>query len=398
MSRPDDELGVLGRARPLFEADIARRSDELDERVRAGSFLVVGGAGSIGQALVRELFSRNPHRLHVVDPSENNLVELVRDIRSSLGYGPGDFQTLPLDARSRSFDAFLASEAPYDYVLDLAALKHVRSERDSFTLMRMLEVNVLLAADLRRHAEQMGARCFVVSSDKAVRPASAMGASKALMEHVLFDSLRPVPASSTRFANVAFSDGSLLHGWRRRLEKRQPLSAPEDVRRYFITEREAGRLCLLALLAVEDGDILVPHAPEELRLGAFPDIARAFLAAAGYEAVACDSEEEARSSVEALAAEGRWPCWFFPSDTSGEKPYEEFVGPEERAEVAGFEDCAVVRRTDTAERPDVQAALEALEAVSARGRWTREELLEILEQAVPAFRHRETHRHLDGRM
>ena len=237
----DEILTLVGRERDLLTADLVEHAADLDAAVRAGRFLVIGGAGSIGQAVVKELFARGPRSLHVVDLSENNLVELVRDIRSSFGYMEGDFRTFAVDAGSPIFESLFHSMGPYDYVLNLSALKHVRSEKDPFTLMRMIEVNVLNVDECLRMASAAGvAKYFAVSSDKAANPANMMGASKRVMEMVLVASGADLPISTARFANVAFSDGSLLHGFGRRLTKRQPLSAPNDVRRYFVSARESG--------------------------------------------------------------------------------------------------------------------------------------------------------------
>ena len=250
---------IIGREYNLFSADLARVEPTLQALVSGGSFLVIGGAGSIGQAVAREIFRRRPRRLHVIDVSENNLVELVRDIRSSLGYIDGDFRTLPLDCGGEEMASFLAAEPPYDYVLNLSALKHVRSEKDPFTLMRMIQVNVLNTEKLLRYAADRRVRkYFGVSTDKAVNPVNAMGATKSVMELCMMRASHDVPISTARFANVAFSDGSLLHGFTQRVAKRQPLSAPRDVRRYFITPEESGQLCLLSCLLGENRDVLFP--------------------------------------------------------------------------------------------------------------------------------------------
>src|SRR6185295_17141292 len=275
-------LPILGRKRLLIQPDVAQAGTALADAVAAGSFLVIGGAGSIGHEVVREIFARKPRRLHVVDLSENNLVEVVRDLRSSIGYIAGDFKTLPLDCGSPEFAAFLKDQEPYDYVLNLSALKHVRSEKDPYSLMRMIRVNILNTESTVAYAARAKSRkYFAVSTDKAVNPANAMGATKRVMELCLLRASREVPVSTARFANVAFSDGSLLHGFQQRLAKRQPLAAPRDVQRYFMTSEEAGRLCLMSCLLGANRELFFPKPGKELALTGFPGIAERFLKSQG---------------------------------------------------------------------------------------------------------------------
>jgi len=239
-------LSLLQRTQPLLEFDLKLHKTYLQEQVEHASFLVLGGAGSIGQAVTKEIFKRSPKKLHVVDISENNLVELVRDIRSSYGYIKGDFKTFALDIGSKVYDAFIEKDGQYDYVLNLSALKHVRSEKDPFTLMRMIEVNILNTLKTCLQSQAKGVKkYFCVSTDKAANPVNMMGASKRIMELFLMREANQLPISTARFANVAFSDGSLLHGFQNRIIKKQPIAAPDDVKRYFITQEEAGQLCLI---------------------------------------------------------------------------------------------------------------------------------------------------------
>jgi FlaA1/EpsC-like NDP-sugar epimerase len=340
-----ENLSLLGGEQPLFDTDVAAHEAELARRVGASRFLVIGGAGSIGQAVTREIFKRRPKALHVVDISENNMVELVRDIRSTLGYIEGDFRTFAIDCGSRSFDALLAAGPGYDYVLNLSALKHVRSEEDPFTLMRMIEVNILNTIKTVAQAREGGAKYFCLFTDKAANPVNMMGASKRIMEMFLMRESELLPISTARFANVAFSDGSLLHGFRQRLAKRQPISAPNDVRRYFVTPQESGELCLMSCLLGDNRDIFFPKLSDALHLTRFSDIAVRFLQASGYEAVPCDSEDEARERVSELIPQGRWPCYFFASDTTGEKDFEEFFTEQDSLVMDRFENLGVIRNT-----------------------------------------------------
>lgn len=392
-------LDLLGRRHPLFDRDLDEWGRELDEGVRAGSFLVLGGAGSIGRAVVKELFRRRPRRLHVVDVSENNLVELVRDVRSSLGYIEGDFRTLALDGAGSELRSFIRSGPSYDYVLNLAAMKHVRSERDPFTLMRMIHTNVLMTSSTLDLAIECGShRYFAVSTDKAVNPANAMGASKRAMELCLSARGDEITVSSARFANVAFSDGSLLHGFTQRLAKRQPLSAPEDVLRYFITDREGATLCLMACLLGGSRECFFPAPQGDLEATSFRAIAERYLRARGLHAVPCASEEEARRRVEKLAARGEWPCYFFSSDTTGEKPLEEFRGPHETVDLGRFREIGVVSWPPTRDRSDLDRFLARVQELRGTGNWDRGDLLDALRELVPEFAHQETGKFLDSRM
>ena len=392
-------LSLLGRERRLFERDLEQAEPEIGARIAAGSFLVIGGAGSIGQAVVKELFRRRPQRLHVVDLNENGLVELVRDIRSSLGYIEGEFQTLPLDCGGPEFAAFLDETPPFDYILNLSALKHVRSEKDPYTLMRMLRTNVLNTESTLDYAAGCGAqRYFAVSSDKAANPANAMGATKRVMELCLMRASRRVEVSSARFANVAFSNGSLLQGFIHRLAKRQPLAAPQDVRRYFITAEESATLCLLSCLVGGNRETLFPDVGPSFVPVSFRVMAERFLEARGYQAHPCADEGEARDRVEELAATGRWPCYFFHSDTTGEKEVEEFYTTGERVDTDRFREIGVVHWDSAEQAAALDDFLALLDTATRRGRWTREEILGGLKSLLPEFRHLETGRFLDQRM
>src|SRR5690606_5264987 len=304
----------------------------------------IGGAGSIGQAVTREIFKRKPRVLHVVDISENNMVELVRDIRSTLGYIEGDFRTYAIDCGSREFAALMASGQEYDYVLNLSALKHVRSEKDPFTLMRMVEVNVLNTVSTIAQARAAGARkYFCVSTDKAANPVNMMGASKRIMEMFLMRKSEQIKISTARFANVAFSDGSLLHGFDQRIKKQQPIVAPNDIKRYFVIPKESGELCLMSCIFGENRDIFFPKLSENLHLISFADIAVKYLENLGYKPHLCETEDNARFLIKTLPQQGKWPCLFTPSDTTGEKDFEEFFTDNETLDMDSFENLGVIK-------------------------------------------------------
>ncbi|AGA32467.1 UDP-N-acetylglucosamine 4,6-dehydratase [Thioalkalivibrio nitratireducens DSM 14787] len=392
-------LDLIGRSEPLFDADVSRFEAELSERVQGGRFLVIGGAGSIGQAVAREIFRRRPKVLHVVDISENNMVELVRDIRSTLGYIDGDFRTFAIDCGSVEFDALMRWSGGYDYILNLSALKHVRSEKDPFTLMRMVDVNILNTNRTLEFARAQGSRkYFCVSTDKAANPVNMMGASKRIMEMFLMRASLELPISTARFANVAFSDGSLLHGFNQRFAKRQPISAPRDVRRYFVTPRESGELCLMSCLLGENRDIFFPKLSEKLHLITFSEIAVRYLAALGFEAHVCATEDEARVRADELIAAKRWPCYFFDSDTTGEKDFEEFFTDNEVLDMERFESIGVIRNEPVFDPARLERFVARIAELKAGGVWDKLDLVALFHEMIPGFAHKETGKYLDSRM
>ncbi len=392
-------LNLIGREKELFTADLDAHEEELSETVRTSSFLVLGGAGSIGQALVKEIFKRNPFRLHVVDISENNLVELVRDIRSSFGYIPGDFRTFALDIGSLEYDALFKSGGQYDYILNLSALKHVRSEKDPYTLMRMVDVNVFNTDKTLQQAVDAGVKkYFCVSTDKAANPANMMGASKRIMEMFLMRRSLQIDISTARFANVAFSDGSLLHGFNQRLQKRQPIVAPNDVRRYFVTPKESGELCLMSCIFGDNRDIFFPKLSEDLHLISFADIAVKYLEEKGFEPVLCIDEDEARELANTLPEQGKWPCLFSSSDTTGEKDFEEFYTENEVLDMERFLNLGIIKN-EAAFDGNLLGEFEIRIAELKRDlAWSKEDLVELFFKMIPDFCHKETGKYLDSKM
>jgi UDP-N-acetylglucosamine 4,6-dehydratase len=394
-----DILSLIGREKELFTADILSHELELSAQVASSRFLVLGGAGSIGQAVVKEIFKRGPMKLHVVDISENNMVELVRDIRSSFGYIDGDFRTFALDIGSVEFDAFIQADGHYDYVLNLSALKHVRSEKDPFTLMRMVDVNILNTDKTAKQAASLGAKkYFCVSTDKAANPVNMMGASKRIMEMFLMRRSLDIPISTARFANVAFSDGSLLHGFNERIRKRQPIVAPKDVRRYFVTPQESGELCLMSCIFGENRDIFFPKLSEALHLISFAEIAVKYLEQLGYEPHLCETEDEARALAPTLPEQGRWACLFSSSDTTGEKDFEEFFTDQETLDMERFEHLGVIKNEATFDRAKLEAFSEMIAGMKARKSWGKQEIVDLFLRINPDFDHKETGKYLDGKM
>jgi len=395
----DTFLHLIGREKKLFSQDVSGYEAQLVSSIAASTFLVIGGAGSIGQAVTKEIFKRNPKKLHVVDISENNMVELVRDIRSSFGYIDGDFQTFALDIGSVEYDAFIRNDGNYDYVLNLSALKHVRSEKDPFTLMRMIDVNIFNTdKTLQQSIENGTKKYFCVSTDKAANPVNMMGASKRIMEMFVNRKSQEIKVSMARFANVAFSDGSLLHGFNQRIEKRQPIVAPNDIKRYFVTPQESGELCLMSCIFGENRDIFFPKLSEALHLISFADIAVKYLETKGYEPYLCKDEDEARELANTLPQQGKWPCLFTSSDTTGEKDFEEFFTDNETLEMNRFENLGVIKNEANFNDALLNEFEESISGFREKKEWSKEQIITLFFKMIPDFGHKETGKYLDGKM
>jgi FlaA1/EpsC-like NDP-sugar epimerase len=389
------------RTRSLFHEDLAAARGVIDDRVAGARVMVVGGAGSIGSATTRLLLRHRPAALDIVDQDENGLAELIRDLRGQPDDLPAvDLRLLPLDYGGGAMRRLLAEAPPYDLVLNFAALKHVRSEKDVYSLLQMLDTNLVrhrrFLDGLAAHGH--GVRYFAVSTDKAANPVSLMGASKRLMEDLIFARRAPADAvtTSARFANVAFSNGSLLQSFLVRLARRQPLAVPRDTLRYFISQREAGELCLIAATAVPDGHVAFPHLDPAAELQSLDGIATRVLGHFGLAPERYDDEAAARRDVERLARAGKWPLLLTPRDTSGEKAYEEFLGDGETAADLGMARVRALRHR-LRDEGEILEAIAALVDDPARAAG-KAELVALIGRAVPGFRHVETGRHLDERL
>ena len=405
---PLEELSTLatGRTAPLFAPDLERRTEDIRDHLAGKRVLVIGGAGSIGAATIRAMATFQPRTAHVVDTDENGLAELVRDLRSGRDTPlPADFRLLPLDFGSSIMRRFLAEQAPYDYVLNFAAIKHVRSEKDLYCLLQMLATNVLKPARLLRWLAERGGTTsyFCVSTDKAANPTSLMGASKRLMEHAAFSGEAATGfaarVASARFANVAFSNGSLLQSFLQRLEKRQALAAPIETRRYFISLTEAGQICLLAALCAPSRHLLVPRLDAATDLHDLESVAVAVLRQHHLEPRRYRIEEEARAAVDRDMAQGCYPLLLTPLDTSGEKPFEEFIGSGERAMEIGLPNLLAVPYLP-APAGAVSRFLERMERLLAdhAAPLRKEDLIAELSAVVPELQHRDRGKSLDDRM
>jgi FlaA1/EpsC-like NDP-sugar epimerase len=395
-----DEL-VVGRAQSLFSEDMSLRSREIQNRIEGARVLAVGGAGSIGAATLQLIVSYRPAAVDVVDLNENGLAELVRDLRARLQPLPVDrVRFLPLDFGSGLMRRLLATESAYDVVLNFAALKHVRSEKDELSLLQMLDTNLVKQRRFRdglaAHAPR--ARYFAVSTDKAANPTSMMGASKRVMEDVIFDESAGRSTSSARFANVAFSNGSLLQSWLIRLSKGQPMVAPRETSRYFVTQQEAGEVCLLAACCAPDQHLVVPRLDPTKHLRRLDELAGEVCTFFGFEPVFVADEAEARESVVCDRACGRYPILLTPLDTSGEKPYEEFVADGESTVDIGMRSLLAVRHIPP--RYDLRALLVEIEGLVTDPSRTvdKKQLVSRFEAVLDHFRHVETGRNLDQRL
>ncbi|WP_229720522.1 UDP-N-acetylglucosamine 4,6-dehydratase [Winogradskyella helgolandensis] len=393
-------LNLINRDNELFEHDVKTHNSELNAIVASSKFLVLGAAGTIGQAVTKEIFKRGPKKLHGVDLSENNLVELVRDLRSSYGYIDGDFKTFALDIGSIEYDSFIASDGNYDYVLNLSALKHVRSEEDAFTLMRMIDVNIFNTEKTIQQSIDNGVKkYFCISTDKATDPVNMMGASKRIMELFLMQNSKDISISTARFANVAFSDGSLLYSFEQRIKKGQPIVAPNDIKRYFMTPKESGELCLMSCIFGENNDIFFPKFTDYLNLTSFADIAINYITAHGYEPYVCANENEARQLAKTLPQTGKWPYLITKSDTTGEKESEVFYTKHETLDLNRFKALGIIKNELDIQSDDkLNNFSNAIKDLKANKSWTKENLIQLFHKILPTFSHKETGKYLDHKM
>ena len=392
-------LKLIDRDAELFSIDMQNSNEYLNRVVSSSTFLVIGAAGSIGQAVTKEIFKRSPKKLHAVDINENNLTELVRDIRSSFGYINGDFKTFALDIGSVEYDAFIEFDGQYDYVLNLSALKHVRSEEDPFTLMRMIDVNIINTDKTIKQSIENGAKkYFCVSTDKAANPVNMMGASKRIMEMFLMRRSLSIDISTARFANVAFSDGSLLHGFNQRVEKRQPIAAPNDIKRYFITPKESGELCLMSCVFGENRDIFFPKLNKALHLISFADIAIKYLKYKGFEPHMCNTEDEARELIKTLPEQGRWPCLFTKSDTTGEKDFEEFYTDKEILDMDRFNNLGVIKNEAIFNNSKLENFESTIRSLRNSLPWNKKDIVDQFFYMIPEFDYEDKGKYLNGKM
>jgi len=388
---------ILGRTITYFQQDFI--NSEIQDMISNSSFLVIGGAGSIGSETVKEIFRNKPRILHVVDINENNLAELVREIRSSIGYIKGEFKTFVIDAGSYIFEKFFNDFGQYDFVLNFSALKHVRSEKDPYTLMRMIEVNILntiktLDLSLLKNVKKY----FCVSTDKATNPVNMMGASKRIMELFLLKYSEKLNISTARFANVAFSDGSLLFSFIQRVFKKQPIVIPDKVKRYFITPKESAILCLLSGMVGKNREIFFPKFTSLNDLHDFFELACRFLNYMGYEPYLCQSEDEARQLAPGLIKYRKWACYISPTDTTGEKEFEEFYSEKDQIDLDRFAEVGVIKMNYDYDPQSLTKFVGQVNYLRNERNWTKRQLVEIFKELIPEFEHDEKGKYLDEKM
>jgi len=384
----------------MFSGDLEANRDLLRQRIDGRSVLVIGGAGSIGSSFIKALLRFQPASLVVVDTNENALAELTRDLRSGTGLNiPDDYVPYPMDYSSPVFEKMFRTRGGFDIVANFSAHKHVRSEKDIYSIEALLRNNVLNAKRLLELLTEYAPEAyFCVSTDKAANPVNIMGASKRIMEDVIFSYSDVFPVKTARFANVAFSNGSLPAGFLARISKLQPLSAPSDVRRYFVSPEESGQICLLSCILGENRAIFFPRL-EEAQMMSFDVIARELLKAQGYEVLECGSDAEAIQKAEALRARSRlYPVHFSVSDTSGEKSFEEFVTDTETADYDRFESLGVITGKEVPDKQKVAELFADLAAVFDKPESTKEEVVAVMKAYLPNFEHIETGKGLDGKM
>ena len=391
---------VTNRETSMFLADIENNKEALTEKIAGKSVLVVGGAGSIGSSFIKAILPFKPASLVVVDTNENALAELTRDLRSTKGmYVPNDYVPYPMDFCSPVFEKMFRKRGGFDIVGNFSAHKHVRSEKDIYSVEALLQNNVIHAKKLLDLlAEYPPEEYFCVSTDKAANPVNIMGASKRIMEDVIFTYSDKFPVKTARFANVAFSNGSLPAGFIARLQKLQPLSAPSDVRRYFVSPEESGQICMLACILGKNREIFFPRL-EEAQMMTFDKIAVALLQEHGYEVLECDSDEAAiDKAVDLKNGSRKYPVHFSGSNTSGEKSYEEFYTDEENVDFDRLHALGVVTDKEIPDKDKVEVLFEELTKAFEKEESTKEEIIAIMKGYLPNFEHIETGKSLDSKM
>ncbi len=390
---------ITKRDKSLFEQDLNKHRDVLSSEIRDKSVLVIGGAGTIGSSFIKALLDFLPARLYVVDTNENGLTELTRDLRSSSGqYIPEDFKTYPMNFGDPVFRKMFVQEGPFDIVANFAAHKHVRSEKDHYSIEAMIDNNVFKAKEfLDLLCEHKPAHFFCVSTDKAANPVNVMGASKKLMEEVIMAYSSDVKITTARFANVAFSNGSLLDGYIQRIFKKQPISCPSDVKRFFVSPEESGQICLLACVLGNSGEIFFPKIGED-EMVSFKDITLDFFRQMSLPIVECSSETEAKEFSKNMNIEDSHPVYFFKSDTSGEKLYEEFYTDTDEVDLRLFEGMGVIKNALRPSKMQINQCVTELKKLMDTENYDKSSIISLMKKYLPDFEHIETGKSLDQKM
>lgn len=390
---------ITRRPKSLFINDIEKNKKTLSSKIKNKSVLVIGGAGTIGSSYIKAVLNFEPKRLYVIDTNENGLTELTRDLRSTPDqYVPEDYKTYPMNFSDSTFEKLFVNEGPFEIVANFAAHKHVRSEKDKYSVEAMIENNVIKAKKfldlLLNHKPE---HFFCVSTDKAANPVNVMGASKKLMEEVIMSYSNDIQITTARFANVAFSNGSLLAGYLERLSKNQPISCPGDVKRFFVSPEESGQICMLACMLGSSGDIFFPKLKDE-EMVYFKEITESFFNEINIEINLCNSEEEAREKINTNDLNKNYPVYFFTSDTSGEKLYEEFYTERDTLDLNLFESLGIVKNAPKPKMKDIEDTINQLQNLLLSGNYDKSDIVNLLKKFIPDFEHIETGKSLDQKM
>ena len=389
----------LERYDSFIQEDYSNSRDIITKNVMKSRIVVLGGAGSIGSKVVELLCSYNPSLIHVIDINENGLVELVRNIRSSQGYTTGEFKTFVMDIGHNDFEKFINNGEGYDIWLNFSAMKHVRSEKDAYSLMRLININIINTYKTLKLASKSNAKkYFSVSTDKAANPINLMGASKRIMEKILGAFSNHIDVSSARFGNVAFSSGSLLDGMINRFNFMQPLVAPKDVVRYFITSEEAAKLSILATFMGKNGELFIPNSNLRNLECSFPKIVKNFLDYKGYQMDICSSEEEARQKVKTINSKNKWPCYLFDTDTDGEKLKEIFIGKNDKLKEDRFSKLQIISLKNICKIDDIEIFIKSIDNLRNKKTWSVAEISNLIKFLIKDFEHYHTGKSLDSRM
>ena len=391
---------VTFRPKSMFEADIRANAQTLSREIKGKKICVIGGAGSIGSSFIKAVLRFEPRSVVVVDLNENGLAELVRDVRSTEGlYVPEEFRCYTLNFADPIFARIFREERGFDIVANFSAHKHVRSEKDRYSVQALIENNDIKAKKLMDLlCEFPPKHFFCVSTDKAANPVNIMGASKRIMEDLVMAYNDHFKVTTARFANVAFSNGSLPDGWIHRLQKKQPLAAPSDVKRYFVSPEESGQICMLACILGRPGEVFFPKLGEDQML-TFSSICDDFVKAEGFTKKECSSDADAKQYAANMDYESAtYPVVYFKSDTTGEKAYEEFYVPGEKINMDRFKALGVVEETTRRPMLEVNAFFDKLEAIFHKDDFTKAQVVEAIKEFIPNFEHEEKGKNLDQKM
>lgn len=391
---------VTGRPISMFADDIAVNRETLQAEIENKSVCVIGGAGSIGSSFIKAVLPFKPSKLVVVDLNENGLAELTRDLRSTYGmYVPEEYRAYTLNFSDPIFERIFREEKGFDIVANFSAHKHVRSEKDKYSVQALIENNDIKAKKfMDLLCEYPPQHFFCVSTDKAANPVNIMGASKRIMEDMVMAYNSKFKVTTARFANVAFSNGSLPDGWVQRVMKKQPLAAPNDVRRYFVSPEESGQICMLACILGKNGEVFFPKLGEDQML-TFSTICDAYVKAIGCEKKEFSTDNEAKKFASEMAFENKdYPVVYFKSDTTGEKAYEEFYVPGEKINLERFGSLGVIEETSRRPMAEIDAFFTEMESIFTRPDFTKEEVVQAIKRFIPNFEHEEKGKNLDQKM